>query len=661
MRASGARITTVSSPSQEILPGAKVDRYEIIELLGGGGFGAVYAARHTFLGQRVALKLLHREHMGSHDAVERFFREARAAAAIGSPHIIKVHDCGLTDDNTPFLAMELLEGRDLASLLGRGKGNTPSHQRFDLERSVDICLQVLDGLAAAHGAGIVHRDLKPANIFLASNESTDEDFVKLLDFGVSKVQLGALETALTQTGMWLGTPMYMAPEQFKDSRVVDQRADLYSAAVILYQMLSDRLPLDAETPMEAAYRATVEPPPPLQEIAPHVPLAVCRVVERGLAKDPSARWPDALSFAMALRESLSESPIQPSFGVPAAPAITQPEPGATPWTAPSQTAPAFEPYDSVTSASAAAGAQPLPTPTPMSGAAVAETPSPSVFGGGQVTETPSIAGAPKRRFGLWTALILTAALLGGAVAVIIVMLVIVGDNRGGASPDLAQQPQSPASVPIPTMPAPPYSATPQVIPQPQPPSAPSWPGTVNAAPQPSPLPQPTPNPRGGPWRGGIIENPDTPPTPQPAAPPLNPAMPQPTPNPGGRPWRGGIITDPSETPPALPPPPAPGSSPIEFGEPRIVGELDANEIVRVFELSRRGMARCRRNVPNQVRVQAHIHTSPGRVTLARPAGDNMGPEDVARCCGNAFRSAVPSGWNPGSSGIIFFDVTLQAR
>jgi len=602
----------VSTHSQELAPGTVVDRYEIDGLLGSGGFGAVYSARHTFLGQRVALKLLHREHVESHDAVERFFREARAAAAVGSPHIIQVHDCGLTADQVPFLAMELLEGRDLAGLLGKGKGETPSHERFDLDRSASITLQVLDGLAAAHGAGIVHRDLKPANIFLVGAPGSDEDFVKLLDFGVSKVQLGALETALTQTGMWLGTPMYMAPEQFKDSRVVDRRADLYSAAVILYQMLADRLPHDAETPIEAAYRATMEPPPPLESIAPHVPIAVCRVVERGLAKDPEARWSDALSFSMALRSSLSGTgATQPSLGVTAGPAVTQPESGASFGVAAIRTA-----TDSQGHTNQNPVAPEMASPT-----------SASASGYGQTG-----VGAPEpRRFGLWAALIVTAALLGGAVAVIIFMLLDVGgDDENVPRPVVTTPPVVQSNVPIPTMPAPPYGShepAPPANPYPQAPATPTWPGASGIPPM-SPTPVVTP---------------------------------QPVPATPGRPWNGEIISNPDHTPQPTPPAPVAGSSPIEFGEPRIVGDLDANAIYQVFALAQPGMERCRRGVANQVQVQAHIHSSPGRVTLVRPSASNTGPEDVARCCGNVFRSSVPSGWNPGNSGIIFFDVMLQAR
>src|SRR5262249_43707619 len=169
--------------------GTQVDRYYVERMLGGGGMGAVYRARHVHLDQPVALKLLKANLAASRDMVERFVREAKAGAAIGNPHIIRVSDFGVSTDGRAFLAMELLDGRDLDDVIHKEKTLAPA-------RAVRIALQVLDGLGAAHAAGIVHRDLKPANVFLAAG-----DQVKLVDFGVSKMQAAPGVSQLTQTGM----------------------------------------------------------------------------------------------------------------------------------------------------------------------------------------------------------------------------------------------------------------------------------------------------------------------------------------------------------------------------------------------------------------------------------------------------------------------------
>jgi eukaryotic-like serine/threonine-protein kinase len=273
--------------------GTQVDRYYVEKLLGGGGMGAVYFARHVHLEQPVALKLVKANLAASRDMVERFVREAKAAAAIGNPHIIRVSDFGITSDGRAFLAMELLDGRDLDHVLASDKTLAPA-------RAARIALQVLDGLGAAHAAGIVHRDLKPANIFLLAG-----DEVKLVDFGVSKVLARPGVSSLTQTGMVMGTPMYMAPEQFKGAREVDGRADLYAVGVTLYQMLSGAFPYDAQTYESLILQIYTEPPKPLSQVAPSVPGPLAQVVERAMARDADRRYANAREFADALRAAMA--------------------------------------------------------------------------------------------------------------------------------------------------------------------------------------------------------------------------------------------------------------------------------------------------------------------------------------------------------------------
>ncbi|GMU61633.1 MAG: hypothetical protein AMXMBFR34_33960 [Myxococcaceae bacterium] len=282
------------------LIGGKVDRYAVETLLGSGGFGAVYRARHVHTDARVALKLLKRALGADASMIERFLREAKAAAAIGSDHIVKVMDAGVSAEGQAFLVMELLEGLDLKELSQR--------EALAPVRLVLLLLQVLDALAAAHGRGIVHRDMKPANVFVTrrrDERGTERDFVKLLDFGISKMHGDGTGSGLTMTGVAMGTPTYMAPEQFFDARSVDGRADVYSVAAMAYELFSGRLPLDAQSYAELIIKVKGEQPLPLLQVAPQVPAALAQVITVGLAKEAAHRWQSAAEFAQALRSAAS--------------------------------------------------------------------------------------------------------------------------------------------------------------------------------------------------------------------------------------------------------------------------------------------------------------------------------------------------------------------
>ncbi len=293
----------------------KVDRYEVERLLGMGGFGSVYRAKHVHTGATVALKLLKRSLGADQGMLERFLREARAAASVGSEHIVGVLDAGLATDGQAFLALEFLDGSDLKDL-ATNEGPLP-HLRV-----VMIVLQVLEGLAAAHAKDIVHRDMKPANVFVVrrrDERGVERDFIKLLDFGISKMHGDAGTSGLTMTGVAMGTPSYMAPEQFFDARSVDGRADLYSVSAMLYELLSGKLPFDAESYAHLIVKVRTEQAAPLNQVAPQVPMALAQVVTVGLAKEPHQRWQSAKEFGDALRSAL---------GLPA--------PGTTPAFLPSQ-------------------------------------------------------------------------------------------------------------------------------------------------------------------------------------------------------------------------------------------------------------------------------------------------------------------------------------
>jgi len=288
--------------------GSRIDRYEVERLLGDGGMGAVYKARHAMLNQHVAIKLLHAEFARRGDMLERFLREARAAATVGNPHIIRVHDCGATADGRPFLVMELLEGEGLEAVLRR-------ERRLSPPRAVALVTQVLDGLEAAHAAGIVHRDMKPANVFVRRTpDPATPEFVTVLDFGISKFTdpSGAPQQQITQTGTMIGTPVYMAPEQIMSPKEVDRRVDIYATGVMLYEMLAGRLPYDGANTAELIVKACTTPPTPLLEVAPDVPRALVAVVDQALAREASQRFQTAAAFADALRRSLGGGPSLPT-------------------------------------------------------------------------------------------------------------------------------------------------------------------------------------------------------------------------------------------------------------------------------------------------------------------------------------------------------------
>jgi serine/threonine protein kinase len=275
--------------------GRTIDRYKIETVIGEGGFGAVYKARHLVTERRVALKILHADRAAAPDMVERFVQESKAAAAIGHPHIVEVLDAGTAPDGLYFLAMELLEGASLEDLM---ENQAP----FAVRRAIELTLQVLEALEAAHEKNIVHRDLKPANVFVLVRDG--REFAKLLDFGISKMQVPERLGTLTKVGAVLGTPQYMAPEQSIGSGKVDGRSDLYAAATLLYQMLSRRLPFEAETYQTLLLKMHTEMPVPLLHMAPGIPPLVAMVVERGLARDPDARWPNARAMSDALKGAL---------------------------------------------------------------------------------------------------------------------------------------------------------------------------------------------------------------------------------------------------------------------------------------------------------------------------------------------------------------------
>ncbi len=255
--------------------------------------GAVYAACHEPLQKRVALKILFDEHVHSPETVNRFFNEARAAAGIESEHVARVLDVGQLETGAPFMALELLDGADLAAVLQQGR-------RLSVHDVVDWILQALEALAEAHSLGIVHRDLKPANLFLARRRDGTR-VVKVLDFGISKFSgLAGAQPTFTVTSSILGSPVYMAPEQLRNAKSVDARADIWAVGVVLYELLSGNLPFFADNVAELFVAVLEHAPASLQACRPDIPPELEAVVMRCLARDVEARFQDVADLAVAL-------------------------------------------------------------------------------------------------------------------------------------------------------------------------------------------------------------------------------------------------------------------------------------------------------------------------------------------------------------------------
>jgi len=296
------------------------NRYTVGELLGEGGWGAVYAGVQNDLGRKVALKILHTDVALATEAVARFQREAKAAASFGHPNIVQVTDFQSNPNEPPFLVMEMLTGSTLGGVLSRQVCLPPA-------RVASITFQVLSALDVAHRAGIVHRDVKPDNVFLVSMPGI-EDFVKLLDFGIAKLSAENL-AQITDQGQLLGSPAFMSPEQIR-SMTIDHRADLYSVGATMYYALAGRLPFDA-TSIPALLAAIMDQKPkPLSEVAPGVDPRLAAIVERSLHKDPNGRFASAADMRVAL-EPWVKSASHPGMGVTLESAPTN---GPTPPTRP---------------------------------------------------------------------------------------------------------------------------------------------------------------------------------------------------------------------------------------------------------------------------------------------------------------------------------------
>jgi serine/threonine protein kinase len=267
------------------LPGTVIaGKYRLDGMIGRGGMGSVWSTMHLGLGQRVAVKLIAKRYAGSREARQRFDLEAKAVAQLRSRYVVQVFDNGETEDGTPYIVMELLDGESLDHRIDR-RGPVP------LDQTVRIISQVGKALNKAHGLGIVHRDLKPENVFLARSDEDDAgEIAKVLDFGIAKIKTTDTGGSATRTGTVLGTPLFMSPEQARGLKSVDHRTDIYSLGMVAFTMLTGRTAFSGESFGDILVAICTQPLPSLRTYAPMLPASVDAWMQRACAKEPGERF-----------------------------------------------------------------------------------------------------------------------------------------------------------------------------------------------------------------------------------------------------------------------------------------------------------------------------------------------------------------------------------
>src|SRR5579859_161184 len=319
------------------LIGQTIGNYQIEALLGSGGMGRVYRARHIHLDRLAALKVMH-DNLASDPGFEaRFRQEAKAIAALQHPNIVEVYDFGKQGDRC-YLVLELLTDGSLRALL---QGMAGAGQAWPLLDGLDLVRQAAEGLAYAHDQGMVHRDIKPDNMLLKrpGGAAASRLILKITDFGLARLAAGSVMTA---TGATMGTPAYMSPEQCQ-GLALDGRSDIYALGVVLYELATGYLPFAVKTMSEAVYKHVNTPPAPPRQLRPDLPVPLEDIILRCLAKQPAARFASAADLAQALAAQLHAPSVALQQAtimtrVPAATPPTPPAPGATVLAAPTGSA-----------------------------------------------------------------------------------------------------------------------------------------------------------------------------------------------------------------------------------------------------------------------------------------------------------------------------------
>jgi serine/threonine-protein kinase len=302
-------------------------KYRIVRFLASGGMGSVYEAHHTVVRRRFAVKFLHHDLALRRELLARFQREAEAAGALESEHVAAALDFGIAPDGAPYIVLEYLVGESLEHLLER-------EGRLPIERATNVVQQACRGVQAAHAAGIVHRDLKPHNLFVCRRED-GTDLVKVLDFGVAKLEVVEKNGAATRTGTVLGTPSYMSPEQARGERNVGHLSDVYGLGAILYELLSGKKPHPGDSHNAILHHIATQPALSLALAEPNLPAALVAVVERAREGEPARRPASVEEFALALapwaRADVWPPPdLEPSAPRHAEPSTTLPAPEPEP-------------------------------------------------------------------------------------------------------------------------------------------------------------------------------------------------------------------------------------------------------------------------------------------------------------------------------------------
>ncbi len=286
-------------------------KYRLVRLIGTGGMGSVYEGENLLIRRRVAIKILHAGATGNSDAIRRFEREAQAAGEIGNDHILEVLDLGSLPNGDRYMVMEYLDGETLAARIERHGKLTPG-------QIAPIARQFLTALASAHAAGIIHRDLKPENIFILRAKAGRADFVKLIDFGISKFSRPFTEGEhrMTRADAVLGTPCYMSPEQARGARETDVRSDIYSCGVILYESVTGRLPFEGESFNDLMFKIALSDAPSPLTFVPSLDPDFAWLINRAIAREPENRFATAQEFAEALDEWMRKNALTDTLSLP---------------------------------------------------------------------------------------------------------------------------------------------------------------------------------------------------------------------------------------------------------------------------------------------------------------------------------------------------------